>query len=244
MQISNGNLNRTNIMVLPNSNGVVTGSSQATAAAPAGMDLADQFLQANLGGTYASLFPGSVYSAPAASAAPAPAPAPAPTNSTGSGSAPSGTDPKSDTSATGLLGDLEKLIGDGVGMLENFADGLVSKVGDSVTSMADGLVSKIGGAAESFADGLVSKALQGLESLPLIGGLIKDFEPTLEKAADGLVHDLVGGVEKSVDGLISKGVSALESGADGLIKDIGGGIEGWLDGQVKNIGGLLGGIFG
>jgi hypothetical protein len=220
------------------------GSSVSTSL-PAGWDYGDQVLAGLTGSgkSYAQMFPGSVDSFDAKST-PAPTPAAGGTTPAAGGTTTPAASGSGSTPDGGFLGDIEKLVSDGVGALEGMAGGLVSKLGDDVKNMADGLVSKIGDSAKSFADGLISKALQGLESIPLVGGLIKDFEPTIEKAADGLVGNLVDGLEKSADGLIGNVVGSLENSANGLVKDIGSGIEGWIDNGIKNIGGLLGGIFG
>ena len=147
------------------------------------------------------------------------------------------------TSNNPIKADLDKLMKDLVGQGEKFADKFVGNLGKTAENFADGLVSKAGGAAEKFADGLVGKALSGLESLPFVGGLIKNFEPQITGAADGLINKGVTALEGAADGLIGKGVQAGENLVDGLVGKAGSAIEGAADGVINKVGDWLGSIF-
>ena len=221
------------------------------------MDAADQIIFANSGQTFEQLVPmppvdpvsgqptgaGDPSSAdPGASATPAD-PGAAPSDPSGAAPAtpsadPSATgsgDPAAPSASNPIEADLEKLVSDGIGLAEQFLSGLLTKLGDSIEGAADGVVSQIGSAAQSGLSDLVGKALQGLESVPLLGSLIKPFEGTLENAANGVIGDLVGAGEKAVDGLISKGIGGLENAAGGLVSQLGSSVGNWIDGELGKL---------
>jgi hypothetical protein len=134
----------------------------------------------------------------------------------------------------------EGLVAKGVKKGEKFAHKEVKSVGTWAEHLADGFVEKGGKKGEKFVDGLISEGLHAAEDLPLVGGLIKAFEPAIEQFADKAIEGLFNKGEGWVDGLIGKGVDAAESAADGLINSVGNGAESWMDGELVKLGSLFG----